>query len=108
MPARSSLISSAVFYCTPAHCRVSPQTDCPWCEIRPSHAGAQFLSAQPATVKKERWVPGALVKGRNEPSLISHVLDVIAGCRGEDPDTVAAAAYANTIRLFFPDETGAA
>lgn len=78
------------------------QTDCPWCEIRPSHAGAAYVQDKVNAVKKEKFVPGAYVKGRNEPSLIHQVLDVIAGCRGDEPAAVAAAALANTEKLFFP------
>ncbi len=55
--------------------RLQLETDGPWCEIRPSHAGAGFLKEGGAprvreewgAVKKERWSEGRMVKGRNEP-----------------------------------------
>lgn len=50
--------------------RILLETDCPWCEIRPSHAGFKFISNEnkdmPA-VKKEKWNAEAMVKSRNEP-----------------------------------------
>ncbi len=57
------------------------------CEIRPSHASTSYLasfSAEPAfkAVKKEKFVPGAMVKGRNEPALLPRVAYVIAGVKG--------------------------
>lgn len=48
------------------------ETDCPWCEIRPSHAGYKFIEKDniPASVKKEKWTEDLMVKGRNEPTNI--------------------------------------
>lgn len=46
------------------------ETDCPWCEIRPSHAGYKFISKESqsiASVKKEKWKADCMVKSRNEP-----------------------------------------
>lgn len=46
------------------------ETDCPWCEIRPSHAGFKFISNESKNMpscKKEKWSADALVKSRNEP-----------------------------------------
>lgn len=45
------------------------ETDCPWCEIRPSHAGFKFINKENVmtSVKKEKWCADALVKSRNEP-----------------------------------------
>ena len=36
--------------------------------------------------------------------LFRQVLEVLAGVREEDADTIAAAAHANTMKLFFPTE----
>jgi TatD DNase family protein len=49
--------------------------------MRPSHASAQFLkgaSPLPKAVKKEKFVKGSMVKGRNEPATIPHVAYAIA------------------------------
>ena len=46
------------------------ETDAPWCEIRPTHASSKYLKDKlpiVASVKKEKWKAGAMVKGRNEP-----------------------------------------
>lgn len=57
--------------------RLQLETNGPWCEIRPSHASMAVLKGDPDAqgdlerfekVKKEKWVEGAMVKGRNEPS----------------------------------------
>ena len=65
--------------------RLQIETDGPWCEIRPSHASAKFLADAPPVpkaVKKEKWAPDAMVKGRNEPATIPHVAHVIAKVKG--------------------------
>lgn len=48
------------------------ETDCPWCEIRPSHAGYEFIEKGniSPSVKKEKWTEDLMVKGRNEPANI--------------------------------------
>ncbi|KAI2631608.1 TatD family hydrolase [Xylaria nigripes] len=156
--------------------RLMLETDGPWCEIRPSHAGWRYLleakaknegiyitagsnngdaspsivtsestpastavptpditrtatpnpqqdpsaPAQPKpakapkktknkepevperwpVVKKEKWVEGAMVKGRNEPCMIERVGQVIAGVRGEPLRDVCEAAWSNTVKVF--------
>ena len=50
--------------------------DAPWCGIKTSHASylhtkTQFTSE---TVKKEKWIPGKMVKDRNEPCTIMYVI----------------------------------
>jgi TatD DNase family protein len=81
------------------------ETDGPWCEIRPSHASAKLLKeaaplpGSPA-VKKERFVEGRLVKGRNEPAAISHVAHVVAVVKGVPVQEVTEAAWRNTVKLF--------
>ncbi|XP_068896172.1 deoxyribonuclease TATDN1 isoform X2 [Tenebrio molitor] len=80
------------------------ETDCPWCEIRPTHAGYSLISKDnffTNTVKKEKWKPDCAVKSRNEPANIRQVLDVIATVKNEDPDTLCDIIYENTIKLFF-------
>lgn len=46
------------------------ETDCPWCEIRPSHAGYKHISKENQvipSVKKKKWKMDCMVKSRNEP-----------------------------------------
>ena len=64
--------------------RLMLETDCPWCEIRPSHAGFAAVATRWPSVKKERWEPGCRVKSRVEPEHIWQVLEVVAHARGED------------------------
>jgi len=96
--------SLAVVAALPAD-RLLLETDAPWCEIRPSHAGSRHVSPPTAPpVKKERWQPDRMVKGRNEPANITQVLDVLAAVREEDPHCLAQQIYSNSVRLFFPSE----
>ncbi|XP_018577768.1 putative deoxyribonuclease TATDN1 isoform X2 [Anoplophora glabripennis] len=83
------------------------ETDCPWCEIRPSHAGSRFITKEnqslPST-KKEKWLPNHTVKSRNEPINIRQVLDVLSAVKNEDPDKLCETIYQNSLALFFPSE----
>lgn len=47
--------------------RLLLETDCPWCEVKASHAGFKYIKTQRPSVKKEKFVNGTMVKGRNEP-----------------------------------------
>lgn len=46
------------------------ETDCPWCEVRTSHAGHKYIKTRMPCSKKENWNEDILVKGRNEPAAI--------------------------------------
>lgn len=92
------------------------ETDAPWCAIKRTHAGHKYVrplranaSGEPwPEVKKERWHEGCTVKDRCEPCHITHVLQVVAGARQQygatdaTEESVAAAAYTNSQRLFWP------
>ena len=56
--------------------------------------------------KKEKWQRDATVKDRCEPCHIVHVLQVLSGARGPEssPDAIAAAAFANSLGMFWPVE----
>lgn len=85
--------------------RLMLETDCPWCSIRPSHAGAKLVQTQFATVKrKEKWTADQLIDGRAEPSQIRQVLEVVAAVQQRDAGELAQQAYENTMRVFFPKE----
>lgn len=83
------------------------ETDCPWCEIRPSHAGYKYISKENLlpSVKKEKWNSTSLVKSRNEPCNIKQVLDILACVRNEDIDVLSENIYENTLQLFFSSKT---
>lgn len=91
--------------------RLQLETDGPWCEMRASHAANKYLIAwdegkgkgeQQAlkSVKKEKWVEGALVKGRNEPCMIGRVAIAVAGIKGLTVQEVTERAWQNSIRMF--------
>jgi len=83
------------------------ETDCPWCEVRPSHAGHKFIKtkfeAYP-NVDKKKWKEGATVKSRNEPHTIKQVLEIIAAVKEEDVEKLADQIYQNTMAIFFPSK----
>ncbi|XP_017778940.1 PREDICTED: putative deoxyribonuclease TATDN1 [Nicrophorus vespilloides] len=83
--------------------KIMIETDCPWCEIRPSHAGYQLIpkDSQMVSVKKEKWREDAMVKSRNEPANITQVLNVIAAVKKVDSQELADQILENTNKLFF-------
>jgi len=80
------------------------ETDCPWCDVRPSHAGYKFIKtrfeAYPA-VDKKKWKEGAVVKGRNEPHNIRQILEIISAVKEADVEELASVIYSNTEKVFF-------
>ncbi|OTA88600.1 hypothetical protein M434DRAFT_398968 [Hypoxylon sp. CO27-5] len=56
------------------------------------------------TVKKEKWIEGAMVKGRNEPCMIERVGKIVAGIKGVTLEEVCEAAWRNTTKVFPVDE----
>nr|CAH7744086.1 unnamed protein product [Callosobruchus chinensis] len=87
--------------------RILFETDCPWCEIRPTHAGYKYIqkeNLEMPSVKKEKWKPDHMVKSRNEPCNIRHVLDIVSAVRNENPDELCDKVYQNTLALFFKDK----
>ncbi|SPO39068.1 related to 3'--_5' exonuclease and endonuclease [Pseudozyma flocculosa] len=92
--------------------RLMLETDAPWCDPRSTHASASHIQAlkasrpdlhalyQPASAKKEKWRPDAMVKGRNEPCVIGAVAATVASVKGLALEEVAEAAMRNTRWLF--------
>lgn len=92
--------------------RLMLETDAPWCDPRSTHASHSHTQSfkqtnpdlhslyQPASVKKEKWKPDAMVKGRNEPCVIGLVAATVASVKGVPIEQVAQAAMYNTRWLF--------
>ncbi|GAA5878501.1 hypothetical protein JCM16303_002102 [Sporobolomyces ruberrimus] len=85
------------------------ESDCPWCEIRPSHASSKFLVDLPAEVrdvyvtkmvKKEKFIEGKGVKGRNEPAGTGQVAWVVSRLKETSLEEVAKVSTENAMKLF--------
>jgi TatD DNase family protein len=81
--------------------RLMLETDAPWCEVRPSHAGFEYIKTTFPSVKKEKWQKGFMIKSRNEPTNIIQVLEIVANIKGTDPNLLADTIYKNTKEIFF-------
>ena len=55
------------------------ETDSPYCDVRPSHAGKHHVSTSHQAKDKKKYDAGMLVKGRNEPCNIVSVFEVVSG-----------------------------
>ncbi|KAJ2159036.1 hypothetical protein GGF46_003328 [Coemansia sp. RSA 552] len=100
--------------------RLMVETDCPYCEIRPTHASYELSRhgagpgssndggnggwKAPEAKRKERWTSETAVKGRNEPCMIRTVVTALARLRGVDEAELAQQMYDNTRRVFFPEQ----
>eukprot|EP00640_Fibrocapsa_japonica_P003620 CAMPEP_0113943490 /NCGR_PEP_ID=MMETSP1339-20121228/24967_1 /TAXON_ID=94617 /ORGANISM="Fibrocapsa japonica" /LENGTH=297 /DNA_ID=CAMNT_0000948377 /DNA_START=63 /DNA_END=952 /DNA_ORIENTATION=+ /assembly_acc=CAM_ASM_000762 len=76
--------------------RLMLETDCPWCEVKRSHAGFQYVQTKFEAKKKEKFVQGLCVKSRYEPCHIIQVAEVVAGAREVPLEEVISQAYQNT------------
>ena len=82
------------------------ETDCPWCDIRPTHAGSNYIQTTFPT-KKEKQYTRALgekedfcVKNRSEPCHVAQVAEVVAGVHGVDVKEVVEVCCQNVYDLF--------
>lgn len=84
--------------------RILLETDCPYCDVKRTHAGYEFVTTTFPTITEKKCdpeaVPETCVKGRNEPCHIVQVAEVIAGARGVSVETLAKACYENSLRLY--------
>ncbi|XP_071908522.1 uncharacterized protein [Coffea arabica] len=89
--------------------RMMIETDSPYCEIKNTHAGINFVKTSWPSKKKEKHDPDYAIKGRNEPCTVRQVLEVVAGCKGiADIDQLSKKLYHNTCRIFFPQDVDSA
>lgn len=84
--------------------RLMVETDCPYCDIRNSHASAQHVKTKFPRKDKGKYDPAAadfvVVRDRNEPCTIVQVVEVVAALKGISTREVTDIAYANTLRMF--------
>lgn len=84
--------------------RIMIESDAPWCEMRPTHASAPFLSdfkwEIEKAISKEKYQQYAPVRGRNEPSETRRVLSAVSKIKGISEEELADQIHQNTINLF--------
>jgi TatD DNase family protein len=76
------------------------ETDCPYCEVKQTHAGFGFMQTKFEKKNDKKFELGKMVKGRNEPCQIVQVAEIIAAVKGKSVDEVAHACYQNSMRLY--------
>jgi TatD DNase family protein len=84
--------------------RLLLETDAPWCSIKPTHPSHALINTQFPAVKKEKWMPGNMVKDRNEPCCLLQVAEVVAAVRNVTLEHLAEQCWMNSERLFFYDK----
>lgn len=80
--------------------RIMIETDCPYCDIRNSHAGSKFVETKFSATKKEKYQEGSLVKDRNEPCTIVQVVEVLSRVLDVPPEKLCEAAWNNSLQFF--------
>jgi len=81
--------------------RLMIETDCPWCEVKASHAGHKLIKTTfPTKNAPKKWAEGHTVKGRSEPCHIVQIVEIIAALKEVKTAEVADAAWSNSLRLF--------
>ena len=80
--------------------RLMIETDCPYCDIRNTHASSKFVKTKFPQVKKEKYSEDKLVKDRNEPCTIVQVIEVLAALYEIDEEQLCEIAWNNTLKMF--------
>jgi TatD DNase family protein len=85
--------------------RLILETDCPWCDIRPTHASYQYVQTTFPTLKEKQYSKEVdkvkyCVKNRTEPCHVVQVAEVIAALHGVDVQVVATVCHQNVLDLF--------
>jgi TatD DNase family protein len=80
--------------------RILLETDCPYCEIKPTHAGFRYIHTKFDKKPDKKFECGLMVKGRNEPCQIIQVAEVIASVKNCTVQHVADVCYQNSLTLY--------
>lgn len=80
--------------------RILLETDCPYCEVRATHAGSKYVKTKFVAKAEKKFQRGLMVKSRQEPAHIVQIAEIIAGCKGVEVKEVADACYASTLQLY--------
>lgn len=80
--------------------RLMVESDAPWCGIRKSHAGYQYVKSLPASLVKEKYQQNVPVNSRNEPWATRQCLEAIASIKEIQVEEAASIVYENTCRIF--------
>lgn len=82
------------------------ETDCPWCDVRRSHAGFKFIQTEPPPTKKDkqysRDLEGFCVKNRTEPCHVRQIAEIVCGIKGVSLEEVVHQSNKNVHDLFGP------
>ena len=80
--------------------RLLLETDCPWCDIRASHAGFHHVKTKYPTKPEKKYEKGCCVKSRYEPCHIIQVAEVVAGVKDISVDELAKVVLQNTNEFY--------
>lgn len=78
------------------------ETDCPYCDIRNSHASAKLVKTQIPKLAKEKYKCSAekMNKDRNEPCTMIQVAEVVSQLLGISEEELMQVAWENTLKMF--------
>lgn len=80
--------------------RILLETDCPWCDVRATHAGSGYVTTTFPTKKDKQFERGCCVKNRFEPCHIIQIAEIIAGVKGISVEEVAEVTSQNAFAVF--------
>ena len=80
------------------------ETDCPYCEIRKSHASHQYVKTHFKGKDKKKYDTVedsfTMVKGRNEPCKMVQVVEAVAAIKNVDIYELSKVAFENSVKVF--------
>mmetsp|Transcript_2445 Transcript_2445/g.6433 ORF Transcript_2445/g.6433 Transcript_2445/m.6433 type:complete len:339 (-) Transcript_2445:42-1058(-) len=80
--------------------RILLETDCPWCDVRATHAGSGFVETTFPTKKEKQFEPGCCIKNRFEPCHIIQIAEIVAGVKDISVEEVAEVTTKNAYAVF--------